>query len=234
MGQQITKPIKLLLADDHQLFMNGLSGLLKELSKNLIILGEATDGKQLCQMYERLHPDLVISDISMPTYSGLEAAEEILKYDPDAKILFITMHDTDDYIYYAHSVGAKGIIAKDSHKDELLFAIKSIAIDNSVYFRNKSESEVNLIIKRYGNSSVPERSVSLIDCTEREREVIMLWAENLTNEEVAERLNISVKTLSFHKSNIKKKYNINTNPDFYAFLASVKVRKTKKSLGKAG
>ncbi len=117
--------IRVLIADDHQLFRSGIVSLLKD-AHEIIIAGEAEDGEELYQKYFELLPDMVLSDISMPLVSGIEAFHKIKQTDESAKVLFLSMYDSEEFIYYTLKVGGLGLVGKNIIQDELENAIRTV------------------------------------------------------------------------------------------------------------
>ena len=212
----INKYIRVLLADDHTLFRNGIISLLEN-ERDIFIVGEVDNGKDLAAKYFEIMPDLVLLDISMPGKSGLEAAKEIKQNDYKAKLLFLSMHEEDEYIYHCLKAGGMGLINKNITKGELILAIKRVS-EGSNYFRNNlSEEQIKRIYNKY-DRSVSKRPIFLKDSlTSREENVLKLIGQGLTSNEIAQQLNISKRTVDSFRSNIMQKLNIKNLPELIKY-----------------
>ena len=191
--------VRILLGDDHPLFLDSGRRLLEQRYE---IVGAASDGRALVQAALSLKPGLVILDISMPLLSGIEAARRIKASLPEVKILFFTMHQERPYLQAAFEAGAAGYLLKSATSEELLHAIREIQKGN-VYFP-KELSEHGTVRR---DSDQIAKSLRL---SSREREVLHLIAEGRSSKEMAGILDISVKTISFHRENIKHKLGVKT------------------------
>lgn len=198
--------LRLLLADDHGLVLEGLRSLL---SKDFEVAGVAENGRELLEQAEKLQPDLVLLDISMPILNGLEAARQIKARWPIMKILFITQRSDREYIRAAFRLGASGYILKQSVVAEISEAVREIA-DGRYYV------SVEL---RYGltemllNTTTNPSEFFGDSLTPRQREVLQLVAEGKSNKEVATILGISVKTVDFHKAGIMDELGLRTTAE---------------------
>jgi Response regulator containing a CheY-like receiver domain and an HTH DNA-binding domain len=118
--------IRLLIADDHKLFRDGLRRIL-EMEEDLVVVGEASDGEEACRMAAALRPEVVLMDISMPTVNGVEATEYIVRTVPDCRVIILSIHDDEAYVYRALSGGAKGYLLKEMDSEELIEAVRTVA-----------------------------------------------------------------------------------------------------------
>lgn len=203
-GGPMTRYYDTVLADDHALFRNGLKRILDERA-DLRIVGEAGDGLQLLSLLQKLTPQIIILDISMPNLRGIEAIPEIRRTHPAVKILILTMHNDEDYLYQAISAGADGYVLKEDAEKELFSAIDSIR-QGRVYVSPglAVQSMQNWARLRRGEAD-PQLSESL---TNREREILKLIAEGKSNKEIADLLCISVRTVERHRANMMTKLNV--------------------------
>jgi len=202
------KYIKILIADDHNLVRQGVIGMLDD-EEEIIIVGEASNGKELIEKYFEKRPDLVLTDISMPKMSGTETAKKIISKDPDAKILFLTMLSDEEYIYYGKKSGGLGLIGKDSLKSELLHAIKSV-VNGKEYFMGISKEDLDSIMNRH---EIIQNKVSYNDMDNlipREKQVLVLIAQGLKSKDIAVKLQVSKKLIDFDRSNIIAKMNLDS------------------------
>jgi two-component system nitrate/nitrite response regulator NarL len=222
--------IRIIIADDHALFRSGIVSLLDD-EKEIVILGEADNGKELIDLYNQLKPDLLLIDISMPEKTGLEAAKEIRKMDEDVKILFLSMHEGDDYVYHSIKSGGNGLINKNINKGELLFSIKTIMNGDSYFGKYYSETDIREIVNKYERFIEPPRFVLPTRLTDKEKEVLLLISEGLTSGEIADKLNIGKRTVDSHRMNIMQKLNLNSLPELikysidYSTALGVRLRK---------
>jgi DNA-binding NarL/FixJ family response regulator len=194
-GSALKRP-RVLLADDHTMIMEGLSSVLEP---EFDIVGRAEDGRQLMALAEQLKPDVIIADISMPLLNGIEAARQLKKTDPRVKFIFLTMHPEADLATEAFRAGASGYVLKHSAARELKEAIHE-ALKGRTYVTPRIAKEVLEGLMRQPVESSPDRLEVL---TPRQREVLQLLAEGHTSKEIANILNVSTKTVEFHKGRIK-------------------------------
>jgi DNA-binding NarL/FixJ family response regulator len=198
----------IIIADDHALIRQGLKKIIEE-NKTLEVIGEAGDGLELLGLLEKITPDMIILDISMPQLRGIEVINEAKRLCPNVKILMITMHKTEQYFLCAMSAGADGYLLKEDSDTELLTAIDMV-LDGDLYispFLGEEFSEE--VIQKY-------REKGIFPCetlTNREVEVLKLVAEGLTSKEIAEILSISIRTVEHHRANLLKKLNLKNTAD---------------------
>jgi len=193
--------IKILIADDHRLFRDGLLNLLKS-ENNISIVGEAQDGAELIKKFYLLNPDIIIIDLSMPILSGVQAFSKIKITDPNVKALFLTMYDTEAYIYQALKLGVKGLLSKNIDKNELLTAIQLINEGKMFYGFNWPESKLIELKKKFESTESESTALKSTPLSEREKEILLLIAEDLTSFEISEKLNRSKRTIDNHRANI--------------------------------
>lgn len=199
------RSIKILIADDHTIVRQGMRKLLEGYS-DIEIVGESQDGDETVEAAERLAPEIVIMDISMPGLSGLEATRQIRKKYPAVKILILTMHAEKEYIFQILQSGASGYLLKGSPVEELVTAIRAVDRGESYLSPPVSKSIIEHYITRSGiKTQTVVRSQPL---TTREREVLRLIAEGHTSKSIATRLSLSSKTIETHRSHIMQKLNI--------------------------
>jgi DNA-binding NarL/FixJ family response regulator len=184
--------IKLVIVDDHDILREGIRARLQDHDK-FEIIGEGRNGQEAVDLYQRLHPDIVLTDISMPIMNGLDAATKILAADKDAKIIFLSVYDDPEYIAKAVSIGAKGFVLKDVSKPEMVNAICRVS-QGGRYFGP-------------GVSTIMSETPPIQDfgLTRRETDVLARIAKGRTNKEIASALNLSVRTIESHRSSIRDK-----------------------------
>ncbi len=196
---------KILIADDHAILRHGLIDMIESF-EDMVVVAEAGDGKTLLEKYYEANPDIVITDIEMPKLRGTEAALTILKSNPIAKIIFLSMHNSDELLYKSMLIGASGFISKEIAKEGLINAIRVI-VQGGKYFMGKTISEIDEIIKKFEsvkNHSALERSIKL---TNREKDVLLLMANGLTSYEIADNLGIGKRTVDSIRSDMMEKLN---------------------------
>jgi DNA-binding NarL/FixJ family response regulator len=197
---------RLLLADDHTLLLEGIRLLLEP---EFDLVGSVEDGQALLTAAKTLKPDVILLDISMPRLNGIDAARQLRKLMPSARLIFLTMHAGEDYVTEAFRAGAMGYILKRAAASELLTAIHTVLKGNHYVSPLVTQNSLDLLI----SSSKSEGN--LANClTPRQREVLQLVAEGRSRKEIAVILNISVKTVEFHKGNIIRELNLQTVADF--------------------
>ncbi len=197
---------RILLVEDQTILREGLRSLLS-FQNDLEIVGEAGDGLEAIRLVDKLKPDLVLMDLSMPRMSGVEATREIKKKWPNLKILALTVNDTEEYIQATLKAGAEGYVLKESNRDELLQAIKSVLSGKRVLSPGVSKK----VIEGYLEGKKEGGIISLWDTlTLREREILKLIGEGHKNKAIAEYLCISPNTVEKHRSNIMEKLNLHT------------------------
>ncbi|MDZ4846638.1 MAG: response regulator transcription factor [Chitinophagales bacterium] len=198
--------LKILIADDHPFFRDGIHQLLVGQS-GIGEIGEAANGRDVLQQLSKKFYDLVIMDIKMPQMSGIEATREIHKKYPAIKVLAISMFDEQPYIVKMLKAGAKGYLLKNSTKDELLKAISQIMMGENYFSKEVSDIMVSQIVsgKPVENGYDDEPELTL---TKREIEIIKMIAAELTNVDIGESLNISPRTVDTHRRNLLQKLKV--------------------------
>jgi len=198
-------PIRVLLADDHAVVRAGLHMLL-DADPELEIVGEAENGVQALQLARDLAPDVVLMDISMPDMSGIEATRRIKELCPEVAVLALTMHEDDQYFFEMLAAGASGYVPKRAAADDLISAIHAVHGGGAYLF----PSVARLLVSDYRQRVEQEGSTSqgFDPLTQREREVLALIAQGRSNQEIADELVISIKTVNRHRENIMAKLNL--------------------------
>jgi DNA-binding NarL/FixJ family response regulator len=195
--------IKLLIADDHSFIIDGIVSLLSSDTK-FEVVGISNSGKEAIQKFELLHPDIVIMDISMPDISGIEATNLIIKKQPEAKIIALTQHDDIEYIMEFLKVGGLGYILKTANKSELIEAITTV--NNGGRYISSSVSKI--MVDGLISSNKKDKAEKEIPLTKREIEIIKLISDDLTNNEIADALSISLRTVETHRRNLMQKLDV--------------------------
>jgi DNA-binding NarL/FixJ family response regulator len=202
-GESAMKHTRALLADDHPLTLEGLRVLLQPRMQSV---DTVTDGRALVEAALRLNPDLIVLDLTMPLLNGIDAAVQIKKSLPDVKLVFVTMHANPAYLEAALNAGAMGYVLKSSAHEELLMAIESV-LDGRIYVTPSLSREH---LERFQD---PARAASTLRLSTREREVLQLIAEGKLAKEIGYILGISVKTVAFHRENLRRKLGLNTTAE---------------------
>jgi len=197
--------IKIIIVDDHQLIVNGLRAMLEPI-KGFKIIGEANDGEEAVLKADDLKPDVIIMDISMPILSGIEATRQILEKNPQIKILALTQHEESEYVIQIINAGGYGYLLKNSRKEEFIEAIFSV-FKGEKYFSKKIS---NLLLSNLLQDKKTETKENLtkITLTKREQEITKKIAEEMSNQQIADNLNISLRTVETHRRNIMQKLNV--------------------------
>jgi DNA-binding NarL/FixJ family response regulator len=201
--EQATEPIRILIADDHPIFRFGMRTLLTALP-DFTVVGEAVTGEEAIQSTDALLPDLVLMDINMPGMNGIEATARIRAQHPHTAILIVTMLD-DDSVFAAMRAGARGYLLKGAEPAETLRAIRAVASGEAIF----SPGVAQRVMDYFAHSpAVPANPAALSGLSEREREVLTLIAQGLTNAAIAERLVLSPKTVRNYISEIYSKLQV--------------------------
>ncbi|MBW2412021.1 MAG: response regulator transcription factor [Deltaproteobacteria bacterium] len=198
------KIIKIVLAEDHTILREGLKALLSS-DPQFEIIGEAADGRKAVRCVEKLEPDLILMDLSMPRMSGMEAIREIKNRYPEIRIIALTVHKTDEYLHTTLQAGADGYVLKDATHDELMLAIKKVMKGHSYLSPGVSEKVIEGYLEGKV-SAMPDSPWETL--SPREREVLKLIAEGYKNKEIADDLCISLKTVEKHRANLMKKLDL--------------------------
>jgi DNA-binding NarL/FixJ family response regulator len=198
--------LRILVADDHEVVRRGICSLL-ETHVGWQVCGEASDGRDLLKKAAELSPDIIVVDLAMPNLNGLEAARQVLRSNPKAKILVLTLHDSDRLIHDVLTAGASGFVLKSDAARDLVTAVESLQ-QNKTYFTSKVASMVLDGFLKGGPGAVMAGASGPL--TPREREIVQLLSEGKSAKEVAVVLNISVKTAETHRSNIMRKLGLHS------------------------
>jgi DNA-binding NarL/FixJ family response regulator len=192
--------LKILLADDHAVVRDGLKVLINA-EPDMEVIGEAKDGRVAVQKIIELRPDVAIIDISMPELNGIQATERIKQECPEVKVLALTVHEEKGYLDQLLRIGASGYILKLAAADELIEAIRSVAEGKTYVDREMASRITTDYLRKQSASGAPGAK----ELTDREEQVLRLVAQGHSNKEIANQLNISVKTVETHKANFMEK-----------------------------
>jgi two-component system response regulator NreC len=209
--------IKLILADDHAVVRSGLRMLL-EVQSDIEIIAEVENGADAVKQTRLLQPDIVLMDIQMPGLNGIEATKQIKELAPKTAVLALTMHEDDQYFFEMLHAGASGYVPKRAAPDELLTAIRAVGRGEVYLYPSLASRLVQDYLKRADSG---DQTLVYDNLTPREREVLTLIAEGLSNAEIAEKLVISVKTVDRHRENIMRKLNLHSRIDLVKYALKI-------------
>jgi len=202
-----TSPIRVLLADDHDILRQGLKMLLS-LQQEMQVVGEARTGWEAVEMAQELQPDVVVMDITMPEMDGLEACRIIHNQQPATQVLFLTMHESEEYFLQSLRMGAAGYLVKKAAPTELQTAISEVARGGAFLYPGLAKELIRAYVEDAAPASPAQASnlaQELQVLTQRELEVLRLVAEGRTNQEIADQLVLSIKTVQAHRANVMEK-----------------------------
>ncbi len=194
--------MRVVLADDHTLFRAGLRALLEQLP-DVQVVAEARDGREAVHMVETHHPDLVLMDIAMPGLNGLEATRRLVKEFPAIRVLILSMHKSEEYVWQALRAGAAGYLLKDADLAELALAITAVTRGETYLSPPISKHLIREYVQRVG-----AEETTLERLTPRQREILQLIAEGHTTKAIAERLGLGVKTVETHRTQMMERLDI--------------------------
>lgn len=201
------KKIGVFLVDDHEIFRNGLKQLINS-EADMEVSGEASSGEDALQQLATAQPDVIIMDIRMPGMNGLETSIRLLEKNPGGRILFFSLFDEPDYVAAALEMGASGYILKDTSNKIFLSAIRTIHQGKYYFIGEVSD----ILVKKYldakqtpGNGATSEISLS-----RREEQIMRMISQGRNNKDIAESLNISIRTIEAHRMNILRKFQVNS------------------------
>lgn len=198
--------IRILLADDHTLIRTGIATLLQT-SRDFEVVGEAQDGEEAIEKTKQLRPDVIIIDLSMPKLSGIEATQIIKKEYPDVNVLVLTMHESEEYVYQILKSGAAGYVLKSAGKEELSAAIRAVVRGERFFSPRVSQIMAEGYLRRVDATGEHAQGED-VPLTKREKEILTLVVKGLTNQQIADQLSISPRTVDTHRTNIMQKLDI--------------------------
>ena len=196
------EPIRILLADDHNLVRAGFRSLLERLS-GVSIVSEACNGREALRLIEAQHPDVVLMDIGMPELNGLEATTRVTQDYPAVRVIILSMHADKEYVLKALRAGAAGYLLKDADITQLELAVRAVANGGTFLSPSISKQVIDDYLQRVGSDSSVQQEL-----TPRQRELLQLIAEGRTKQEIAQLLNISLKTVETHRDQMMERLGI--------------------------
>jgi two-component system response regulator NreC len=212
-------PIRILLADDHTMVRDGLRALL-EPQQGFDVVAEAANGRECVEKTEETSPDVVMMDIAMPRMNGIEATRRILAAHPAIGVVILSMHQDESYVLQSLKAGAKGYLLKDSPREDILEAVRSVANGRAFLSRKVSRLLQEDYIEQLRSKGLDDTFELL---TEREREILQLLAEGRANKEVASLLNISPTTVETHRGHILRKLSLHGTADLILYAVRKKI-----------
>jgi len=212
----MNEKIQVMIVDDHEIFRNGLKMVLGKL-KYVELVGEAVNGKDFIDLLGEVTPDIVLLDVEMPGLNGIDAAKIALERNPGLRIIALTMFGEDDYIQSMLDAGAKGFLIKNINKDTLEKAIQTVYNGGNYY----SEELFEFFTKQFAKEKEPAHDS--IEFTRREKEILQLLCEGLSNKEIADALFVSERTVLGHKTNLLAKTNTKNSLSLMAYAIKKKL-----------
>lgn len=213
--------LRILLADDHEIVRRGLAALLQR-HEGWEICGEASDGREAVEKAKELKPDVVIIDIGMPNLNGLDATRRLLQYDPNFKVIVLTVTDADQVIREALDAGARGFVLKSDAARDLVSAIEALESKRMFFTPRVNELLLAGFLEK-GHAISRSQPPTLPTLTAREREITQLLAEGRSSKEAASLLNLSTKTVETHRSNIMRKLSLHSIRDLVVYAIKNKI-----------
>jgi DNA-binding NarL/FixJ family response regulator len=196
-------PIRVLIADDHPFYREGVRTMLS-VAPDVEIAGEAANGDEVIAQAARLQPDVILMDLKMPGVNGVEATRRILHTSPHIGVLVLTMFEADESVFAAMRAGARGYLLKDTDQEELLRAVKAVSQGEAIF----SPAIAERLIHYFAALRPAAADLAFPELTDREREILLLIAQGYSNAIIAERLLLSIKTVQNHVSNIFSKLQV--------------------------
>jgi two-component system response regulator NreC len=210
------KKIRLVLAEDHTIVRKAIRVLL-EGQGDIEVVGETSTGLDTIAQCAELKPDIVLMDITMPDINGVEATRQVVKNNPKTKVVILSVHDDQQYIFHVLKAGAQGYVLKDDMVEDLMAAISAVARGNS-FFSPAIQTQLLRDYVRTGEDS--GQTMKPDPLTHREKQVLQLIAEEHTSKQVAAKLNISLKTVQAHRTNIMEKLDIHSTAGLTKYAIS--------------
>lgn len=210
------KKITVIFADDHQIITNGMQTMIQDVGE-IELLGVASDGEKALNMVKSLNPDVLITDISMPCVNGIELTSKIQELGLETKVLVLTMYTQGDLVYSAINAGAKGVISKQETTGAILVEAINKVYSGEEYFSPAISATVMKSLVSKANHQ-HQKEPSKVPClTTREKEILKLFVEGFSNQEIADKLFISIRTVETHKNNIMQKFNFKSSVEMVKF-----------------
>lgn len=205
--------IRVLICDDHTILREGIRLLLNS-QVDMQVVGEAMDGRDAVEKARALKPDVILMDIAMPSLNGLEATKQIHRDDPNARVLVLTMYESDEYVAQMLEAGATGYVLKKVAGSELVYAIRAVHQGEAFLYPSITKRLVEDYLHRVETG---QERTSLDNLTDREREILQLIAEGHTSKEIADLLSLSIRTVQNHRAHVMQKLGIHDRGDLIKY-----------------
>jgi two-component system, NarL family, response regulator NreC len=208
-------PIRILLAEDHNVVREGLR-LLLNAQPGMHVIAEATTGQEAIALAQVSCPDVAVLDITMPDVDGIQATAEIRRQCPETRILILTMHESDAYFFRAVEAGASGYVLKKAASEDLIGAVRAVARGEAFFYPSVARKLLDSYLGQ-AHGGHPDHPPGFQDLSEREREIFYLIVRGLSNQEIAEQLVISPSTVQTHRSHILEKLHVDTTVELVRY-----------------
>lgn len=215
--------INILIADDHKLFRAGIIKMLSDYS-DILIINEAENGEELFEKYFENRPDIALVDISMPVLSGIDATQKIRIKDSKAKILFLSMYDSEEFIYSCLLSGGMGLVNKNIMEEELVYAIRHIFAGHQYFGKELNDEQLSEIFFKFDSIFKTNSDKSKFNFTRREIEILKLIGKGNTSADIAEKLFISIKTVDTHRKHMADKLNLESLSELLKYAIEFNTR----------
>ena len=212
-------PIRIVLADDHEIFRDGFSGLLKK-QDEIVLVGEASDGEELIKVTEKLKPDVVLTDIRMPVMDGIQATKVLNSKFPLINVIALSMFNDDNLVIDMMEAGAKGYLLKNAHKSEIIEAIRTVYRQETYYCKQTSDKLIQMMTKSRFN---PAKNEDKPVFTEKEKEIIALICQQCSNKEISQKLFLSVRTIEGYRKKVQEKMKVKNTAGIVVYAIKNKV-----------
>ncbi len=211
--------IKILVADDHGVVRKGLRFLL-ERQGDMEVVGEASSGREAIRMAGELDPQIIIMDIAMPQFNGIDAAEQILRKNPDTRIIMLSMYTDEEFLTRSLAAGVKGYLLKDSAEVDLVPAVRAVAAGKSFFSSLIAQALAEDYLRQLQTKGLQD-SYDLL--TSREKEILQLLAEGKSNKEAASVLKVSPYTVETHRMHLMQKLNLHNTAEIVLYAVRKKI-----------
>lgn len=212
-------PIRIVLADDHEIFRDGFNGILKK-QDDIKLVGEASNGEELIAVAQRCQPDVILTDIRMPVMDGISATRILSEKLPQANVIALSMFNDDNLVLDMMEAGAKGYLLKNAHKTEILEAIKAVYNQEIYYCRHTSDKLIKMMAQ---SRAFPGRKSLRLEFSEKELTVIKLICEQHSNKEIAEMMHSSIRTVEGYRLKIQEKMKVRNSAGIVVFAIKHKL-----------
>ena len=206
--------LSVLLVEDHAIVRQGIKALLAE-EPDIVVVGEAGDGGQALALVQELRPDIVLMDLSLPGVGGIEATRQVRERFPETRVVVLSMHESEEYVYRALRAGASAYVVKQSTSTELALALRAVAAGSTFLSPAISDILIDDYVHRVEAQGRDQEALDVL--TPREREVLHLIAQGYNNRQIAERLHISIKTVETHRGNMMSKLDVHDRAGLVRF-----------------